>query len=70
MESGPKELSSITVPTLVICGTKDMIRNDHTKLIACSIPGAVLKIIKWDHFIANKQAEEFNRAVAEFLETI
>ena len=70
MESEPEELSSITVPTLVICGTKDMIQNDHTKLIACSIPGAVLKIIKGDHFIANKQAEEFNRAVAEFLETI
>ena len=70
MESGPKELSSITVPTHVICGTKDMIRNDHTKLIACSIPGAVWKIIKGDHFIANKQAEKFKSSVAEFLETI
>lgn len=70
MESEPEELSSITVPTLVICGTKDMIRNDHTKLIACSIPGAVWKIIKGDHFIANKQAEKFKRSVAEFLETI
>ena len=70
MASEPEELSAITVPTLVICGARDMIRNDHTKLIADSIPGAVLKIIKGNHFIANKRPEDFNRAVDEFLKTI
>lgn len=63
----PHELSRITVPTLVICGTRDMIKEAHTKQIAASIPNARLTIIQGDHFIANKRPAEFNRAVAQFL---
>ena len=66
----PRELASITVPTLVICGTRDMIRERHTRLIAASLPNAVLRILPGDHFIANKRPEDFNRAVDEFLATI
>ena len=66
----PRELERITAPTLVICGTRDMIRECHTRLIAESLPNAVLRILPGDHFIANKRPEEFNRAVDEFLATI
>ena len=57
------------VPALVICGTKDMIKESHTKEIAKSIPNAKLAIIKGDHFIANKNPIAFNKAVEDFLET-
>ena len=63
----PEELSAIQAKTLVIAGTKDMIRHDHTELIAKSIPGAQLLFIEGDHFIANKCPEEFNRAISAFL---
>lgn len=63
----PCELSRITAPTLVICGTRDMIKKSHTREIASGIPNAELTIIKGDHFIANKHPAEFNRAVDTFL---
>ena len=66
----PNELASIRVPTLVICGSKDMIKESHTKEIAENIPNAKLSIIKGNHFIANKQHATFNNAVEEFLQTI
>lgn len=65
----PEELSRIKTKTLVIAGTRDMIREDHTKLIADSIPEAELAFIKGSHFIANKNAEMFNQRVMEFLKT-
>lgn len=64
---GPEELSRITAKTLVIAGTRDMIKEKHTRLIASSIPGAGLKIIPGDHFVANKNPAAFNCAVREFL---
>ena len=63
----PDELKSIKARTLVIAGTSDMIREDHTRLIASKIAGSQLAIIKGNHFIANKNAPEFNRVVLEFL---
>ena len=64
----PDELKSIKARTLVIAGTSDMIREDHTRLIASKIAGSQLAIIKGNHFIANKNAPEFNRVVLKFLE--
>ena len=66
----PHELSKITAPTLVICGTRDMIKESHTKEIARCLPDAELTIIKGDHFIANKRPTEFNRAVDNFLKKL
>ncbi len=66
----PCKLAEITCPTLVICGTRDMIKESHTKEIAASIPNARLKIIKENHFIANKHPAEFNQAIDNFLETV
>lgn len=66
----PGELSQITAPTLVICGTKDMIKESHTKEIAKNIPRARLSIIKGNHLIANKNYLTFNKEVETFLQTI
>jgi len=63
-----QDLSNITAATLVICGTRDMVKESHTKIIAENIPNAELKVIKGDHFIANKRPLDFNRAVDDFLE--
>ena len=63
----PEELGKIRARTLVIAGTKDMIRESHTRLIAESIPDSQLVFIKGDHFIANKEPEKFNRAVLDFM---
>ncbi len=63
----PHELAGIRAQTLVIAGTRDMIRTRHTRLIARSIPGAKLLFLKGDHFIAAKQSAAFNRAVLDFL---
>ena len=64
----PRELHKIKIPTLVIAGTRDMIKDSHTRLIAASIPGAKLKILEGDHFIANRAPRHFNLAVEEFLD--
>lgn len=63
----PEELRAIQAPTLVIVGTKDMIKQSHTKIIAQNIPNAKLSVIQGNHFIANKNPEEFNKEVEDFL---
>lgn len=66
----PDELSKISAPTLVIAGTKDMIKTSHTREIAKNIPNARLSIIKGNHFIASKKPEKFNKEVEKFLQTV
>lgn len=61
------ELTRLTMPVLVVAGTKDMIKESHTRLIHNSLPNAQLVILEGDHFVANKNAEAFNKAVKEFL---
>ena len=63
----PEALGGIRAKTLVIAGTRDMIREDHTRRIAQGIPSAELAFIRGDHFIAAKCPEAFNRAVLAFL---
>ena len=65
----PSELLKLTVPTLVICGKSDMIKESHTKEIAENIPNAKLSIIEGNHFIANKRYVAFNKEVEDFLKT-
>lgn len=66
----PGELSKITAPTLVICGSRDMIKSSHTKEIAQNIPNAKLSVIKGNHFIANRKYAAFNKEVEDFLRAI
>ena len=62
-----EELKKIRAKTLVIAGTHDMIKTNHTKQIAAGIPGAKLVLLQGDHFIAGKRPEAFNREVLAFL---
>lgn len=66
----PSELVRITAPTLVICGTRDMIKEAHTKEIAESLPNAKLAIVKGNHFIADKNPSAFNKEVEDFLNSL
>lgn len=63
----PEELARIQSPTLVVAGNKDMIKEEHTRLIARSIPGAELAVIPGDHFVANKNPGAFNEVALRFL---
>lgn len=63
----PSELARLTMPVLVVAGTKDMIKESHTRLIYKSLPNAKLEIIEGDHFVANKNYEAFNTVVKVFL---
>ena len=63
----PGELAGIRAKTLVIAGTRDMIRKKHTERIAAGIPGAELVFLPGDHFVAAKRPDAFNRAVLAFL---
>jgi pimeloyl-ACP methyl ester carboxylesterase len=55
----PEELAQLQVPTLVIAGDNDMIKDEHTRLIADSIPGAQLAIIPGTHFVAYENPDEY-----------
>ena len=63
----PEELKAIHARTLVIAGTRDMILEPHTRLIAEHITDSRLLFINGDHFIANKEPDAFNKAVLDFL---
>ena len=63
----PSELARLTMPVLVIAGTKDMIKESHTRLIYKSLPNAQMNIIEGNHFVANKNADVFNKVVDLFL---
>ena len=64
----PAQLETLKMPSLVIVGTNDMIKDSHSRLIASSLGNSRLVRIKGDHFIAAKRSDEFNRKVALFLE--
>lgn len=63
----PEELKRLTMPVLVLAGTKDMIKEKHSRLIYKSLPHADLVFVEGDHFIAANNAPAFNRAVEDFL---
>ena len=70
----PEELSEnknpdfIKMKKLVIAGDKDMIKDEHTRLIYANLPNAEIRVLHGTHFIAKEEYQEFNRAVEEFLE--
>lgn len=64
----PQDLAALSMPTLVIAGEEDLILEEHTRLIAASIPGSQLLILPGDHCVARRNWQAFNPAVLEFLE--
>lgn len=63
-----ESLSGIKAKTLVLAGTRDMIKEEHTRLIAEHIAGSELALLAGDHFIADKNADAYNERVLEFLQ--
>lgn len=63
-----KELNRINLPTLVIAGERDAIKESCTKLISKSIKNSKLEIIKGgDHFVSSKKSEVFNKIFLDFI---
>ncbi len=63
----PRDLQKIKCPTLVIAGTHDLIKAEHTRLIADSIPDSLLRFLKGNHAVARSNSTEYNKAVKNFL---
>lgn len=64
----PEDLGKITARTLVMAGSEDLIREDHTRFIADHIPHASLIILKGQtHFVPEEDAPLFNKTVLDFL---
>ena len=62
------DLKRLTMPTLIIVGERDMVRNSQTKEMAARIPHCRVEVFRdGDHFVAAKQPSRFNRTVIEFL---
>ena len=66
----PEELHVIKVPTLVLAGTNDLIKDEHSKLIKDNISNSELSIVEGDHFIASKNPTEYNKTVQKFLKKV
>lgn len=64
-----KDPDFINMKKLVIAGDKDMIKDEHTRLIYASLPNAKIRVLHGTHFIAKEEYREFNRAVNNFLES-
>lgn len=64
-----ERVRGITAPTLVITGDADaVVPADNSRRLAAAIPGAELEVMGGgSHLFFVEQAEEFNRAVAEFI---
>lgn len=64
----PEDLQKITAKTLVLAGEKDVILENHSRLIAKSIPNAELIILKGQtHFAPQENPAIFNQTVLDFL---
>lgn len=63
----PRDLAELSVPTLVIAGTRDIVKPEHTRTIARSLPNARLVLLPGDHSIARKTPKAFYQAVEDFL---
>lgn len=64
----PEELSAITCPALVTAGSKDLISEEHTRLIADNIPDSELVIVKGaTHSSFIKKNPRMGRLLIDFL---
>lgn len=62
------DLRRLTMPTLLVVGARDMIRDSQTSEMAAHIPHCRVETIRGgDHFVAARQPARFNRVVIEFL---
>ena len=66
---GRPQLAALKIPVTVSNGQYDeIIKREHTEMLARSIPGARLQILpEVSHFAMLQKPDEFNRAVGDFL---
>lgn len=63
-----KQLKKISIPTLVLAGSEDLISKNHTKKIAKHIPNSTLKIVKGeDHGSYIIHSDKLYPIIAPFL---
>jgi pimeloyl-ACP methyl ester carboxylesterase len=64
----PKRLATVNTPTLIINGANDMIRDEHSELIARTLRQARRKVIPdAGHFVMKDAPEAFDKLVYDFL---
>ena len=62
------DLARLEMPTLIIVGEHDMIKDRQTREMAAYIPHCRVEVFRdGDHFVAAKQPSRFNRTVMEFI---
>ena len=64
------KLRKIQIRTLVIAGTKDLIKNAHTVKIYENLSRAEIALVEGDHFVARDNPVAFNEKVEEFLNNL
>lgn len=64
----PGELGRITAPTLILMGTKDMIKDSEAEYLEGALPDAELVYVEGGHFILKENFEDYCDAVEKFLE--
>ncbi len=66
------ELADVAVPTLVLCGSQDVLTTQgDSEEIASLIPGAELAVVRGGaHLFMVEQAGAFNRTVGHFLDRV
>ena len=66
------ELAGVAAPTLVLCGSQDVLTTQgDSEEIASLIPGAELAVVRGGaHLFMVEQARSFNRAVGDFLDRV
>ena len=66
------ELTEVTAPTLVLCGSQDVLTTQgDSEEIASLIPGAELAVVRGGaHLFMVEQAGAFNRTVVDFLDEV
>ncbi|MBB6460516.1 alpha/beta fold hydrolase [Flammeovirga kamogawensis] len=70
-DMSPEDLNTIRIPVLVLAGENDVIVDEHTKLIANSLPNSELYIFpNQGHYAPIECPEDFNNAVIQFLQKI
>jgi len=64
----PASLAAIKAPSLITCGSRDLISVEHTKLIADSTPGSELVVFEGeDHGSYIKKSPKLGKRFLEFL---
>ena len=63
------ELNAISTPTLVLAGSKDVVKDKHTKMIAANIKNSVLRILEGEsHSSYVVRSDKLYGIIAPFLE--